>query len=417
MSDPNTLDSIETAIRDGLAARQTDLAAELAELVAIPTGMDHVEGLDATRAMLVARLEALGAGTTHEAGDARPDWLLGGGADTVPPPVATCTRPGAGPRILLAGHIDTVHDPESDFDSLTHEPDGISRGPGAADMKGGLLVVVAALEALAQAGVDVHWTVVLTSDEETGSFCSERHLSEAARAADVGLVVEPALPDGSLVVERMGSGQFKIEVEGRSAHVGREFTRGISAVRTLSEVMLEVLDLADPDAGRIVNIGPLEGGLATNAVPHHAACWGNVRFRDPEAQAALAAAFERLEHAWSHDASGAPHPEEHLPRVRFLRTFNRPAKPMTPAVEALAEAARRAADALGQPLPFAKTGGVCDGNVLQSAGLPVIDTLGVRGGNLHREDEFVELASLSERAALLAILIKRLATGEESIPA
>lgn len=409
------LDSVERRIQEELGARQSELEDRLAELVAIPTGMGHADGLETTRALLVERLQAIGATTTLEQGDSRPDWLLGKWPNQLSPPSAVCFHDGPGPRILMAGHLDTVHDPEGSFQTLEHEPDGISRGPGAADMKGGLLVIVAALEALAFANVDTNWTVLLTSDEETGSFCSERHLREAARQADIGLVVEPALPDGSLVIERMGSGQFMIEVEGRSAHVGREFERGISAVKALAEVMLEILALADPARGRIVNIGPIEGGAATNAVPDHAACWGNVRFADPEAQAALAAEFDRIEHRWAHDDHGKPHPPEHHPRIRIERTFNRPAKPLTPAVEQLAQAARHAAEALGQALPFAKTGGVCDGNVLQDEGLPVIDTLGVRGGNLHRLDEFVELPSLSERAALLAILIKRLAAGEEQI--
>lgn len=415
MATQDGLDPIERRIQEELHARQGDLEEQLAELVAIPTGMGYVQGLETTRALLVERLEAIGATTTFEDGDSRPDWLLGASTSQTPQPSALCSHDGSGPRILLAGHLDTVHDPEGSFKSLEREADGIARGPGAADMKGGLLVVVAALEALAAADVDVHWTVLLTSDEETGSFCSERHLREAARDADVGLVVEPALPDGSLVTERMGSGQFMVEVEGRPAHVGREFERGISAVKALAEVMLEILAFADPARGRIVNIGPIEGGAVTNAVPHHAACWGNVRFADPASQAALEADFDQLHHCWSHDENGTAHPSGRHPCITIKRVFNRPAKPKTEAVEQLALAAQRAAEALGQSLPFAKTGGVCDGNVLQDEGLPVIDTLGVRGGNLHRLDEFVELPSISERAALLAVLIKRLASGEEQI--
>ena len=94
--------------------------------------------------------------------------------------------------------------------------------------------------------------------------------------------------------------------------------------------------------------------------------------------------------------------------VKVYRSFNRPAKPETPAVRRLAEMAREEAEALGQSLPFESTGGVCDGNVLQAAGLPTIDTMGVRGGNLHRHDEWIELDSLTERAALLARLLVRL---------
>jgi glutamate carboxypeptidase len=416
MNASHPLDPIEIAIRDRLSARQGELVEQLAELVAIPSGQGHVPGLDLMREKLVARLEALGATTTIEAGDERPHWLLGA-SDTAPPPTAICSRPieGAGPKILIAGHLDTVHDPEDDFISLTHEADGISRGPGAADMKGGLLVALAALEALDAEGIECHWSYLLNSDEETGTFCSERHLEDAARQHDVGLVIEPALPDGSLVVERMGSGQFMIEVDGLGAHVGREFERGISAVKTLAEVMTQVLDLADPANGKIVNIGPLKGGGATNAVPEHAACWGNMRFADPDSQAALAEQFDAIEARWATDELGRTLPDDHLPRVTIHRTFNRPAKPQTEGVTAIAMAARAVAEALGGEMPFGKTGGVCDANVLQSVGLPCVDTLGIRGGNLHRRDEYVEIESLWERAALFAILMKRIAMDEADL--
>jgi glutamate carboxypeptidase len=409
------LDAVEQELQASITARQEELAAQLTELVAIPTGRGHADGLEAMRALLVERLEAIGAEVHLSHGDPRPEWLLGGDTCGAPPPCVLCTRAGDGPRILIAGHIDTVHDPDDDFNSLTPGAEGIWRGPGAADMKGGLVVMVAALEALHAASIDANWSVLLNSDEETGSFSSNRQLRAAATEHDLGLVVEPALPDGSLVVERMGSGQFMIDVDGRSAHVGREFERGVSAVKTLAEVMLEVLALADHENGKIVNIGPLEGGGATNAVPDHAACWGNLRFASPEAQQDLAESIDAIEHRWSHHDDGSPHPEDHLPCITIHRTFNRPAKPMTPAVEELAMAARRAAESLGQSLPFAKTGGVCDANLLQAEGLPVIDTLGVRGGNLHRGDEFVQIESLSERASLLAVLIKRIRRGEEVI--
>lgn len=412
---PPVLDQDETRLQSWIAEREEQLHARLDALVRTPTGFGHAEGLDAARQDCIARLEALGATTSILEGDERPTWLLGDSGGMDAPPTVLCSRSGTGPRILIAGHLDTVHDPDGDFRELLQDEGGVWRGPGAADMKGGLVVVIAALEALDAIGVDAHWSVLLNSDEETGSFASERHLRAAARDHDLGLVVEPALTDGSLVVERMGSGQFTISVDGRSAHVGREFERGISAVKTLAEVMLEVLAIADPGNGRIVNIGPLQGGGATNAVPDQAACWGNMRFADPDAQQEMARRIEAIEHAWAHHEDGTPHPEDHLPRVSIHHAFNRPAKPMTPEVEQLALAARRAAESLGQALPFATTGGVCDANLLQAEGLPVIDTLGVRGGNLHRTDEFIELESLVERAALMAILIKRISRGEEQI--
>jgi glutamate carboxypeptidase len=196
----------------------------------------------------------------------------------------------------------------------------------------------------------------------------------------------------------MGSGQFKIETFGRAAHVGRDFARGVSAVTSLAEILLKLASLAQPANGLIVNVGPLQGGSVTNAVPDHAACWGNVRFNDAEGAARLEREFDAL----ARDGDG---------NVRFPvivhRAFNRPAKPQTSAVLALAHAAGHVAEDVEQRLPFGTTGGVCDGNIMQEAGLPTIDTMGVRGGNLHRLDEFVDIPSLTERAGLFAVFLSR----------
>lgn len=404
-STKGSLSDVEQRCCEVIAAREAELLADLAAHVSIPTGRDHRPGLDAYRALLEARLKKLGAVVEHLPADPRPDWLRQPGqpafdqADPAPIVLARHEVGAAGgARLLCVGHLDTVHPPEGAFRELSPLPDGLHvTGPGAVDMKGGVLVLLTALETLHACGVRRNWTVLLNSDEETGSFQSESALRAAARGHDYGLVVEPALAGGALAIERMGSGQFSIEVFGRSAHVGRAFTEGVSAVMRLGEVLTLLATMARPEAGVIVNVGPLQGGTATNVVPEYAACWGNVRYADAEAGEALGRMIDALA------TSGAA-----LPRVVVHRHWNRPAKPCTEATRALAEQARRAAEDLGQSLPFASTGGVCDGNILQDAGLPVIDTLGVRGGNLHRTDEFVEIASLVERSQLLAVLMCRL---------
>ncbi len=383
---------------------------QLAAHVSIPTGLNYTQGLNEYRRQVVARLESIGATCTTIPGDPRPAWLTtpgqAGSRGEVPPTVVL-ERLGVagGPRVMLAGHLDTVHDPAGPFRTLTLESDGIARGPGAADMKGGILVALIALEALDEARVGLNWSFLLNSDEETGSFHSAGAIRSTARSHDVGLALEPALPDGSLVVERMGTGQFKIECFGRSAHVGRDFTRGVSAVNALAETIVAASKLARPQEGMILNIGPLQGSAVTNAVADHAAAWGNVRYVGPDQQQMLHAGLQQLE-----VESG---PIDGLPRIAIHRDFNRAAKPRTPQVMKLAELARVSAESLGQKLPFASTGGVCDGNIMQEAGLPTIDTLGVRGGNLHRADEYIEVASLVERAQLLAVLLCRL---QESRP-
>lgn len=405
----------ETRLCEWIAARQQAMVDELAAWVAIPTGRGFRPGLHRQRAKLAARLRALGATTSDAPCEPRPAWMLQDeedqeashaevGAEHPAVDSLVATHPGEGPRILLCGHFDTVHDPHGPFRELRDIGGGRASGPGAADMKGGLVAACTALEALKAAGVAPRWSFVLVPDEETGSFGSAATLRRLAAAHDVGFVFEPAGGGDALITERMGAGQFRIDAFGRAAHVGRDYERGASAVRALCEKVLAAEALGAPGAGRIVNVGPLQGGAVTNAVPDHAAAWGNVRFASTQAEEALARGLDAL--ACGGDAE--------IPRVRVQRVFNRPAKPCTPAVQRLAELARAASEDLGRPLPFGSTGGVCDGNTLQGAGLPVIDTLGVRGGNLHRDDEFIELASLAERAQLIALVLLRTVRGGAS---
>lgn len=395
--------------------RRSELIADLRDLVAIPSASSNLPALDQIRVILTARLERLGATTTLVPGTPRPQWLypVKDGATPPPlPPTAFCTRvrPKGTTRanILLSGHLDTVHPPQGAFRELTISGDRAT-GPGCADMKGGLLVAIAALEALEELGIDASWTFALNSDEETGSFCSEAALAAACERHDCALVFEPALPGGDLVIERPGSGQFFIECTGKSAHVGRDFASGVSAVTALAHVLTRVPLLADPAAGKIASIGPIEGNQATNAVPDRARAWGNVRFANAEAQAALTAGLDALASQPGATSGDAP-----LPKTRVQYVFNRAGKPTTPAVLALAYAARRVSEDLGMPMPFASTGGVCDGNIFQGQGLPTIDTLGVRGGGLHTTDEWIDLTSLTQRTQLAAILIARLS--ERGVP-
>ncbi|MFI4883237.1 MAG: M20/M25/M40 family metallo-hydrolase, partial [Phycisphaerales bacterium JB064] len=369
-----------------------------------PTGPGGGDGIKATRAIFTERMKKLGAEVACIEGQQRPDWLRGGAADGIPPTaVLGRIRPGM-KKVLIAGHLDTVHPADGPFRELTIAPDGKTAvGPGCVDMKGGLVIAACALECLEEAGVPASWTFLLNADEETGSYHSEAALREQARLHDFGLALEPALPGGELAVERMGSGQFMIETFGRSAHVGRDFRGGVSAVTALARAMVAIGNMADPtrDDSYIMSIGPIQGGSATNAVPDHAAAWANARYPDEATAQRMGEALDAL--ATSNTTCEGDHAA-----VVVRRSFNRPAKPLIPKTEALALQARSVAEALGQKLPFASTGGVCDGNILQDAGLPTIDTLGVRGGGLHTPTEWIELPSLVERCQLLAVLISRL---------
>lgn len=400
----SALNAAEQRLCDVIRARGASLRETLAQWVAIPTGHNFAPGLDQFRGLLVDRLQSLGCGIELIPGDPKPDWLYGQSAGGPIPPMAVARQSaGDGPRTLIACHLDTVFPPPPTgaFSAMSISADGrTATGPGVVDMKGGILVALTALEALEEAGVRTNWTMALNSDEETGTYHSERALRAEAAKCQIGIATEPALPDGSLAVERFGSGQFILEAFGRGAHVGRDFDKGVSATAALARAVVAATDLADAEKGWIVNVGPMRGGEATNVVPDYAAAWGNVRFPTPEVCEALGRAIDGL-------ATGAAG----VPRVAVRRSFNRPAKPLTEGTRRLAELAQRAAEDLGQRLPFGRTGGVCDGNILQDAGLPTIDTLGVRGGGLHTTGEWIELASLVERAELFAITLARLAEG------
>ena len=398
------LSVLEREIAAKLAARASAMERDLADFVAIPTCSGHEEGLVRFRAIMRARLAALGAEISEIAGDPKPAWIVQPGqrADAAPPvALRAVARGGKGRSVLVTGHLDTVHDPFGAFQTLARTAQSRAEGPGAIDMKGGLVCMLHALEVLAELGVKPAWTVLLNSDEETGSLHSQRAIRAEARACaaagGIGFAMEPSLPDGSLVLERLGSCTFRIECEGRAVHAGRDFANGVSAVNALAARVLEAAMLVDLAEGTVVNIGPLEGGKATNIVADRARGWGNARFKDAAREDALKRGLFALA-----TAADAP-----LPRTKIEYESNRPAKPEIPAVRALAEQARAIGEALGEKVGFGKSGGVSDGNLMQAEGLPTIDTMGPRGGNLHRTDEYIELDSMAPRAAMLAILLAR----------
>lgn len=387
--------------------------------VGLPTGGFNAAALDETRERLCSRLRAIGAVCEMVPGEPRPEWLYkgedggaeagsGSGAGLIPP-TAVCRigdwsagASGGGRPVMVSGHLDTVHDPRGAFRELVVSADGSrATGPGCVDMKGGLVIAMAAMEALAEAKCLPRMSVVLNSDEETGSYHSAKAIvDEAARVAamgGVGLALEPAASDGGLVVERAGSAQFIIEAFGRSAHVGRDFTSGVSAVNALAHAIVRVAGMPRPAEGVVLNIGPIRGGKTTNSVAEYACAWGNARFPSAVAWTEIEQRLKELER----DAGvvGAT--------LKVRTSLARPAKPLTPETEKLAEVARAVSQELGMALPFGKTGGVCDGNLMQAAGLPTIDTVGVKGGGLHTTDEWIDLTSLVARCQMLAVVMMR----------
>jgi len=316
-------------------------------------------------------------------------------------------RTDAARQIFLCIHMDTVYPQDSLFQQTTLIEPNKLRGPGVSDAKGGIVIMLMALECLERfvttAGANVGWEVLLNPDEEIGSPGSSRYLLESAKRNHLGLLFEPALPDGSLVSERKGSGNFTIVVRGRSAHAGRNPQDGRSAIVALSQIVLALHDLSRQFPGLTINVGQVEGGGALNMVPDLAIGRFNVRL--PAAGVSQATVHEHLERL----IAGFNRDEI---RVELHGGITSPPKVVDERMRALMEQISQCGNDLGLKLSFRPTGGTCDGNRLAAAGLPCIDSLGPRGDRIYSPEEFVYLDSLSERAKLTALFMMKLATGE-----
>ena len=310
-------------------------------------------------------------------------------------------RPTAPVQLLFTGHMDTVFAADHAFQQTRWLKDGVLNGPGVADMKGGLAVLLAALKALEhRPGRDrVGYEVVINSDEEVGSLASGSLLAQAAQGKSAALTYEPAvLPDGTLAGARPGSGNFGIVVRGRSAHAGRNPEDGRNALLAAADLALR-LDALKRD-GLSVNASRIEGDSPRNVVPDLAVLRVNLRPRTPEIEAEARRSID--------EAVAAVRAEREV-EIEVNGGFSRPPKPLDHRAEALFNLVVKAGADLGQEIIWKPSGGVCDGNNIAACGVPVVDTMGVRGGKIHSMEEFLIVNSLKERAALSALTILRLA--------
>jgi glutamate carboxypeptidase len=310
-------------------------------------------------------------------------------------------RGDAPAQLLFTGHMDTVYPVDHGFQETRWLESGVLNGPGVADMKGGIAVMLAALKAVEQSpGAErIGYEVVINSDEEVGSPASAALLARAARGKRAALTYEPAaLPDGTLAGARPGSGNFAFVVRGRSAHAGRNPEDGRNALLAAADLALRLSELKRE--GLSVNPSRIEGGSPGNVVPDLAVLRVNLRPRTPQTQADADSAMVEIALEVS---------RRHEVVIDRHGGFGRAPKPLTPAAEALFQLVRQAGADLGQPIAWKDSGGVCDGNNIAACGVPVVDTMGVRGGKIHSAEEFLIVDSLSERAALSALTILRLA--------
>lgn len=312
-------------------------------------------------------------------------------------------RPQAPRRFLLTGHMDTVYPADHPFQEGRWLDAERYNAPGAADMKGGLAVMLAALEAFEAGGggASTGYDVLVNSDEETGSLSSGALIAELARDKVTALTYEPsALPDGTLAHARGGSGNYSVVIRGRSAHAGRNPQDGRNAIVAAGALAIMLKAMENPDLS--VNPARIDGGSANNVVPDNAVLRFNIRPRTVEAADSFMQSFDvMLKRAEA----------DHEVEVLVHGGITRPPKPVDERAQHLFDLVRQSGADLGQAIGWRPSGGVCDGNNIAAQGVPVVDTMGVRGGAIHSPDEYLIAPSLAERAALSALVLHRLATG------
>lgn len=306
-------------------------------------------------------------------------------------------RPEAERRVVLTGHMDTVYAREHPFQSCEWLDEDTLNGPGTADMKGGLALMLAGLAAYETGAPTLGYDVLINSDEETGSLSSAALIAELARGKLAALTYEPALPDGSMARARPGSGNCAAVVTGLSAHAGRNPQDGRNALVAASDLALRLA--AGVREGLTINPARIEGGAPNNTVPDLAILHFNLRPRTPELAEVARALI---------DTAVAEVSSIHEVQIHVHGQVSRPPKPITPRTEALFGLVSRAAADLGQPMRWQDTGGVCDGNNIAACGVPVLDTMGALGGYIHSPQEFLIASSLDARARLTALVMHRL---------
>src|SRR5580704_13007855 len=299
-------------------------------------------------------------------------------------------------QILVLGHLDTVYPLGTIHKMPFRVAGGRAWGPGTFDMKGGLVLALAAVDALRAAGVRPRKRVVFlwTSDEEIGSETSRRAIEREARKSDRVLVLEPSLGrEGRLKTGRKGVGGAEVIVTGRAAHTGIEPEKGMNSVHELTLQVARLMKMNDRARGITVQATVVEGGTATNVVPERARAAVDIRF----AKVSDAGWIERGLRGLRPILRGA--------RVEVRVGGMRPPLERSGGVRELFGVARGLMREIGLSLGEAATGGGSDGNFTGALGVPTLDGLGAVGDGAHSLREHVVVRELPVRAALIAGLM------------
>jgi len=372
-------------------AEQPAYLETLKTLVAVDTGTGQQQGLARVSEMLVERLEALGAEVmatpaTPSAGDNIVATLKGSGTA----------------NFLLMVHYDTVFAEGTATKRPFRTDEKRAYGPGVADAKGGVAMILHAIKLLQAQQFDGFGTltVLFNPDEEMGSAGSKKIIAELARKHDYVFSYEPPDKD-AVTVATNGINAVMLEVKGKSSHAGSAPEEGRNAVMELAHQLVQLKDLGDPDKGTTVNWTMIKGGEKRNIIPASAAAEADMRYSDlGEYDRVLADAQRIIKDKLIDDTT-----------VELRIDKGRPPLAKNAGSDHLAETARQLYGEIGKKIePIAMRFGTDAGYayVPGSDKPAVLETMGVVGAGLHADDEYLELSSIAPRLYLTVAMIKTL---------
>jgi glutamate carboxypeptidase len=377
------LETQEKTLYEYLDTQESKAVALLGSLVNIDTGSYDKSGIDQAILLLKKQMDDLNMETRVIELAERGNHLL-------------AKKPGKSDHnVLLIGHCDTVFPIGTVAERPFRIEDGRAYGPGVADMKGGLVVLITALAAIKavrhEVWDDLGISVIFNSDEEIGSTTSRAYIESEASQARAVCVLEPARPGGEYVTQRKGHGTYILRITGKSAHAGSQPELGASAIHELLRMGLEIQAHNDFTSGLTVNIGVIRGGIRPNVVADFAEAEIDVRIPKVEDS-------ERIENAFQEIASETRIPGTH---AELSGGIDFPPMPLTEASVRLFEYVRKAGSEIGLNLNHIATGAASDGNYA-SRFAPTIDGMGPQGDGTHSPKEFIVVSTLVERAKVLA---------------
>ena len=296
--------------------------------------------------------------------------------------------------VLLLGHTDTVHPVGTSANNPTRLDGDRFYGCGIFDMKSGVVLMLEAVRYFASTGTRPARpvTIVLSCDEEVGSFSGRPLIEREAKNAEFCLILEPS-KEGKVKTGRKGTGMYALRARGMPAHAGLEPEKGANAVAELARQIEGIHALANPEIGTTVNVTTFHGGTTLNVIPEHAVCEIDVRFSRPDEA-------ERVDR----ELHGLLSTDERV-SLELEGGVNRPPMVRTEAVAALYEKARRLGASFGYDVGETQVGGGSDGNFVGALGVPVLDGLGIAGDGAHTLEEHIVVSDIARRATMVTLLL------------